>query len=109
MCRKPVGLGANRVRTDMAGDLASRLPRVKLVRPERLSAPPGDCILDRQSDRGHRPRGARRRGVTMGRKKILVVEDNEDNRRILVYRLRKIGEFEIREATNGQEAIAEVR
>ena len=44
----------------------------------------------------------------MKRKKILVVEDNEDNRRILVYRLRKIGEFEIREATNGVEALAEV-
>ncbi len=44
----------------------------------------------------------------MERKKILVVEDNEDNRRILVYRLRKIGEFDIREATNGLEALAEV-
>ncbi len=44
----------------------------------------------------------------MARKKILVVEDNEDNRRILVYRLRKIGDFDIREATNGLEAIAEV-
>jgi len=39
-------------------------------------------------------------------KKILVVEDNLDNRRILVYRLRRIGEFEIFEASNGQEAIA---
>jgi CheY-like chemotaxis protein len=45
----------------------------------------------------------------MARKKILVVEDNEDNRRILVYRLRKIGDFDIREATNGLEAIAEVQ
>jgi len=44
----------------------------------------------------------------MARKKILVVEDNEDNRRILVYRLGKIGEFDIREATNGVEALAEV-
>lgn len=44
----------------------------------------------------------------MDRKKILVVEDNEDNRRILVYRLGKIGEFDIREATNGLEALAEV-
>ena len=44
----------------------------------------------------------------MARKKILVVEDNEDNRRILVYRLGKIGEFDIREATNGLEALAEV-
>ena len=41
----------------------------------------------------------------MNRKKILVVEDNEDNRRILVYRLRKIGDFEIIEAQNGLEAI----
>jgi two-component system cell cycle response regulator DivK len=46
--------------------------------------------------------------ITMKRRKILVVEDNEDNRRILVYRLGKIGEFEIREATNGLEALAEV-
>ena len=41
----------------------------------------------------------------MDRKKILVVEDNEDNRHILVYRLRKIGDFEIREASDGQEAL----
>ena len=45
------------------------------------------------------------RGSPMGLKKILVVEDNEDNRRILVYRLRKIGQFDIREAANGQQAI----
>ena len=31
----------------------------------------------------------------MERKKILVVEDNEDNRHILIYRLRKIGDFEV--------------
>src|SRR5437588_10343058 len=42
-------------------------------------------------------------------KKNLVVEDNEDNRRILVYRLRKIGRFDIREAANGQQAIDAVR
>jgi CheY-like chemotaxis protein len=42
-------------------------------------------------------------------KKILVVEDNEDNRRILVYRLRKIGQFDIREAANGQQAIEAVK
>jgi CheY-like chemotaxis protein len=42
-------------------------------------------------------------------KKILVVEDNEDNRRILVYRLRKIGQFEIREATNGEQAVEAVK
>jgi len=42
----------------------------------------------------------------MGRKKILVVEDNLDNRRILVYRLRRIGDFEILEASNGQEALS---
>jgi two-component system cell cycle response regulator DivK len=41
----------------------------------------------------------------MSRKKILVVEDNEDNRHILVYRLHKIGDFEIFEASHGQEAL----
>jgi CheY-like chemotaxis protein len=41
----------------------------------------------------------------MGPKKILVVEDNLDNRCILVYRLKRIGEFEVIEATNGAEAI----
>lgn len=41
----------------------------------------------------------------MSRKRILVVEDNEDNRHILVYRLRKIGDFEIIEAAHGQEAL----
>ena len=44
----------------------------------------------------------------MERKKILVVEDNEDNRHILVYRLRKIGNFEIREASDGQEALNQI-
>src|SRR5881398_2925495 len=52
--------------------------------------------------------GAAQRGDVM-LKKILVVEDNEDNRRILVYRLRKIGQFDIREAANGQQAIEAVR
>lgn len=41
----------------------------------------------------------------MSRKKILVVEDNTDNRHILVHRLRKIGDFEVTEATDGQEAL----
>ena len=41
----------------------------------------------------------------MTAKKILVVEDNEDNRKILIYRLRKIGEFEIIEAVNGEQAV----
>ena len=44
----------------------------------------------------------------VARRRILVVEDNLDNRRILVYRLRRIGEFEIVEASNGQEAVAAV-
>jgi len=39
------------------------------------------------------------------KKTILVVEDNIDNRRILVYRLRRIGDFKIVEASNGQEAL----
>lgn len=42
------------------------------------------------------------------RKRILVVEDNEDNRRILVFRLRRIGDFDIVEATNGAEALASI-
>jgi CheY-like chemotaxis protein len=41
----------------------------------------------------------------MRQKKILVVEDNVDNRYILVYRLRKIGDFDIVEASDGQEAL----
>jgi two-component system, cell cycle response regulator DivK len=41
----------------------------------------------------------------MQRKTILVVEDNLDNRKILVYRLKRIGEFRILEASNGQEAL----
>ncbi len=45
----------------------------------------------------------------MAAKRILVVEDNLDNRRILVYRLKRIGEFEIVEASNGQEALDVVK
>jgi CheY-like chemotaxis protein len=45
----------------------------------------------------------------MAAKRILVVEDNLDNRRILVYRLKRIGEFEIVEAGNGEEALAIVQ
>jgi two-component system, cell cycle response regulator DivK len=41
----------------------------------------------------------------MQQRTILVVEDNVDNRRILVYRLRRIGDFRIVEASNGQEAL----
>jgi two-component system cell cycle response regulator DivK len=41
----------------------------------------------------------------MSRKKIMVVEDNEDNRHILVYRLRKIGDFDIKEVQHGKEAL----
>jgi len=45
----------------------------------------------------------------MQRKKILVVEDNLDNRRILVYRLKRMGDFDIVEAGNGEEALDRVR
>ncbi len=37
--------------------------------------------------------------------RILIVEDDLDNRQVLTWRLRKIGDFEIREATNGREAL----
>lgn len=40
----------------------------------------------------------------MASKRILVVEDNEDNREIFVYRLRQLG-YEVLVATNGKEAI----
>jgi two-component system, cell cycle response regulator DivK len=45
----------------------------------------------------------------MAARRILVVEDNLDNRRILVYRLKRIGEFEIIEASNGEEALSVVQ
>ena len=45
----------------------------------------------------------------MAAKRILVVEDNLDNRRILVYRLKRIGDFDIVEASNGEEALAIVQ
>ena len=45
----------------------------------------------------------------MAAKRILVVEDNLDNRRILAYRLKRIGDFEIVEASNGEEALAIVQ
>ena len=44
----------------------------------------------------------------MSRPKILMVEDSEDNLRILAYRLRKLGDFDLREARDGREAVAAV-
>ena len=41
----------------------------------------------------------------MAHTKILVVEDDEESRRILVLRLQWMGKFTIREATTGQEAL----
>lgn len=41
----------------------------------------------------------------MAEKKILVVEDNEDTREILLYRLRSMGNFEVLMASNGKEAM----
>ena len=38
-------------------------------------------------------------------KKILVVEDNEDNREILAARLKRLGDFKIFLAANGREAL----
>jgi CheY-like chemotaxis protein len=37
--------------------------------------------------------------------KILVVEDNEDTREILLYRLQSMGEYEVLLAANGKEAL----
>lgn len=39
------------------------------------------------------------------RRRILIAEDSTDNRQILVYRLRKLGDFEIQEAANGRQAV----
>ncbi len=36
-------------------------------------------------------------------KQILIVEDNEDDSFILVHRLRKIGQFDIRDAADGEQ------
>src|SRR5438552_13192180 len=47
-------------------------------------------------------------GGSMSRPKILMVEDSEDNLRILAYRLRKLGDFDLREARDGREAVAAV-
>jgi len=47
--------------------------------------------------------------MSMERTKILVVEDNEDNRRILVLRLQRLGEFDIREAATGHAALEWIR
>jgi two-component system cell cycle response regulator DivK len=41
----------------------------------------------------------------MAHAKILVIEDDEDCRRILVLRLQHLGAFTIREATSGQDAL----
>ena len=41
----------------------------------------------------------------MGGKKILVVEDNEDTREILLYRLKSMGDYQIEIAANGKEAL----
>ncbi len=41
----------------------------------------------------------------MRRKRILVAKNHEDGRFLFAYRLRKIGDFDIIEATYGQEAL----
>lgn len=41
----------------------------------------------------------------MGGKRILVVEDNEDTREILLYRLQSMGDYEVLLACNGKEAL----
>jgi len=43
--------------------------------------------------------------MTTEGKKILVVEDNEDTREILLYRLKSMGEYEVLLASNGKEAL----
>lgn len=38
-------------------------------------------------------------------RKILVVDDNSDNQDILIFRLRRMGNFELLAASNGKEAL----
>lgn len=38
-------------------------------------------------------------------KRILVVEDNEDTREILLYRLQSMGDYQVMLASNGREAL----
>ena len=47
--------------------------------------------------------------MSKDKKTILVVEDNLDNRCILVYRLRRVGDFEVVEAADGLQALEMVR
>src|SRR5439155_18696703 len=72
----------------------------------RQSGPPW-----RRLRRVRRPRALRAHhpGAVMGRPKILMVEESEDNLRILAYRLRKLGDFDLREARAGREAVAVVQ
>ena len=41
----------------------------------------------------------------MEERKIMVVEDNEDTREILLYRLKSMGNYEVVLASNGKEAL----
>src|SRR5439155_5759886 len=63
-----------------------------------------------QLRRVRRPRSLRadHPWAVMSRPKILMVEDSEDNLRILAWRLRKLGDFDLREARDGLEAVAAV-
>ena len=47
--------------------------------------------------------------MTTGEPKILVVDDNEDNRYTLTRRLRREGYADLREACDGREALALLR
>jgi CheY-like chemotaxis protein len=55
-----------------------------------MIAEPGDTVGDRVAD-------------------ILVVDHHAENRRLLVQQLRRLGEFEVREAATGDDAIAAAR
>lgn len=46
--------------------------------------------------------------MTIAESRILVVDDNEDNRDVLVHRLRRLGYTDIATAADGQEALAHI-
>src|SRR5262249_55247932 len=53
----------------------------------------------------HHIYSGRKAGERMEGKKILVVEDNEDTREILLYRLQSMGDYQVMLASNGREAL----
>jgi PleD family two-component response regulator len=97
----PLGIETNAGLTEIAlvSQIYGNVNTIKLfLQVANLLSHRGRC-----QGKGSEEIGAEERG--MKHTKILVVEDNEDNRRVLVLRLQQLGEFDIREAATGQAAL----